>query len=118
VSYEGLDLDALGHVTALVFSSRSSFAVPPTVPDDPTFLAEDRHRRVALRDAVAAAATDWTTVERDMAAGLLDVLWNLPSFERLVVHWGLDPDDATGAITWAIGILVDAIRRGPSPREP
>jgi AcrR family transcriptional regulator len=118
VSYEGLGLDDLGAVTALVFSSLSSFAVSPTVMDDPTFAAEDQLRRDALRVAVSAAATDWTDAQRDMAAGLLDVLWNVPSFERLVVQWGLRADDATRAITWAIDLLVGAIQAGdPPPRS-
>lgn len=118
VSYEGVDLDGLADVAALVFSSLSSFAVAPAVFDDPTFAAEDQVRRDALRDAVAAAATTngWTDTERDMAAGLLDVLWNVPSFERLVVQWGLAADDANGAIGWAIDLVVSAIRAGNPPR--
>ena len=119
VSYHGVGLDDLADVAALVFSSLSSFAVSPEAMDDPTFAAEDRLRRDALREAVAAAAAanNWTAVERDMAAGLLDVLWNVPSFERLVVQWGLDAEDATRAIAWAIGLVVDALRAGgPGPR--
>ncbi len=115
VSYAGLDLDDLAGVTALVFSSLSSFAVSPTVMDDPTFATEDQLRRDALRDAVVAEATDWTDVEREMAAALLDVLWNVPSFERLVIQWGLAADDATRAITWAIDLIVGAIRAGRPP---
>ena len=116
VSYEGVSLDNLAEVAALVFSARASFAVPPTVAEDPTFVAEDRLRRDALREAVTttAAATGWTDVERDMAAGVLDVLWNVPSFERLVVHWGLSADDAT-----ARHRLGDQLRRRRDPgREP
>ena len=50
-----------------------------------------------------------------MAAGLLDVLWNVPSFERLVVQWGLADDDAVSAIAWAISLVVAAIRAGNPP---
>lgn len=118
VSYEGVDLEHLTDVAALVFSSLSSFAVAPLGVDDPTFAEEDRLRRDALRAAVAApaGANGWSDVERDKAAGVLDVLWNVSSFERLVVHWGLAADDATGAIAWAIGLVVDAIRDGSPPR--
>ena len=115
VSYEGVGLDDLGDVTALVFSSLSSFAVSPTVMDDPTFAAEDRVRRDALLAAVRSEAITWTDVEREMAAGLLDVLWNVPSFERLVAQWGLPADDATRAVTWAIDVIVRAIRTGDAP---
>jgi AcrR family transcriptional regulator len=115
VSYEGIGLDDLAEVTALVFSARASFAASPAVVDDPTFVAEDELRRDALRDAVTAAATDWTDTERQMAAGLLDVLWSVPSFERLVVQWGLAADDATRVITWALDLVAGAIRAGISP---
>jgi hypothetical protein len=117
VSYDGLALDELADVTTLVFSSRGSFAASPIVVDDPTFVAEDQLRRDALRDAVAAVAADWTDTDRDKAAGLLDVLWSVPSFERLVTQWGLGTDDATDTITWALDLVVVAIRAGQPSRR-
>jgi AcrR family transcriptional regulator len=119
VSYRSLGLDDLARVTALVFTARASFAVAPAVTDDPTFAAEDRVRRDALLAAVTAAvtgeATTWTDREREMAAGLLDVLWNVPAFERLVAQWGLPADDAMASVTWAIDVIVGAIRSGDAP---
>jgi AcrR family transcriptional regulator len=115
VSYEALVLDELADVTTRVFSARGSFAVSPAVVADPTFVAEDQLRRDALRDAVAAVASDWTDTERDQAAGLLDVLWSVPSFERLVTQWGLGSEDATDAITWALDLVVAAIRAERPP---
>ena len=117
VSYEDLDLDDLAEVTALVFSSLPSFAVAPTVMEDPTFAAEDRLRRDALRGAVDGGRTTGPTRNAKMAAALLDVLWNVPSFERLVLQWGLAADDATHAITWAIELVVAAIRAGNPPGD-
>ena len=117
VSYEGLVLGDLAEVTALVFSSRGSFAASPMIVDDPTFVAEDQLRRDALRDAVAAAAAEWTDIERDQAAGLLDVLWSVPSFERLVTQWGLGTEDATDTITWALDLVVAAIHAEQPPRR-
>jgi AcrR family transcriptional regulator len=115
VSYEGLVLDELADVTTRVFSARGSFAVSPAVVTDPTFVAEDELRRDALRDAVAAVASRWTDTERDQAAGLLDVLWSVPSFERLVTQWGLGSEDATDAITWALDLVVAAIHAERPP---
>ena len=46
---------------------------------------------------------------------MLDVLWSVVSYERLVVDWELDPKDAIRGITWVIGLVEDAIRRGPAP---
>ena len=50
-----------------------------------------------------------------MAAGLLDVLWNLPSYERLVGLWGIDGADATRAIGWLMAKVVTAIEDDDPP---
>ncbi len=46
---------------------------------------------------------------------MLDVLWSVASYERLVVDWDLDPKDAITGATWVIGLVEDAIRDGRSP---
>jgi AcrR family transcriptional regulator len=111
ITYEDVDLANLAEVTGRVFGTLHSFAVRESVdaPDDPTFVAVDERRRAALSRAVATSAPHWTDAERDTLAALLDVLWNVPSYERLVSVWKLGGDDATRAITWAIGKLVQAI---------
>ena len=119
VSYEGVGLDDLADVAALVFSAAGVVRGVARGRRGPDVRRRGpvATRRAARRGRPAAAvATGWTDVERNMAAGLLDVLWNVPSFERLVVHWGLGADDATGAIAWAIGLVVDAIRAGEPTR--
>jgi hypothetical protein len=50
-----------------------------------------------------------------MAAGVLDVLWGLPAYERLRSSWGLEGAAATSALTWAIEVLTEAIRAGRGP---
>ena len=62
-----------------------------------------------------AVASDWTDTEHDKAAGLLDVLWSVPSFERLVAQWGLGTGDTTDTITWALDLVVAAIHAGRPP---
>ncbi len=117
ITYEDVTLDNLGPVTAKVFLSRGSFAVGESVsgPDSPTFVAVDQRRRDALVRAVAASTASWTDDERTTVAALLDMLWNLPSYERLVGVWHLDPEDATRAITWLIDHVVDAIEHDEPP---
>jgi len=39
------------------------------------------------------------------------MLWNLPSYERLVGVWNLTPEGATRAITWLIEQVVAAVER-------
>lgn len=111
ITYEDVELANLAEVTGRVFGTLHSFAVRESVdaPDDPTFVAVDERRRTALSRAVTAAAPHWSDAQRATVAALLDVLWNVPSYERLVGVWKLDGDDATRAIGWVIGKLVQAI---------
>jgi AcrR family transcriptional regulator len=114
VNYEGLRLENLGKITERVFARLPSFAVPPS-PIEPPFAEEDRRRHDALLAAVSELAVDWTAGERDMAAGMLDVIWATQSYERLTTAWHLDPQRATGAVTWVLDLLVAAIRDDSRP---
>ena len=117
VSYEHVDLDSVAAVARRVFEALSNFAVSSwsVEPDDPTFTAMDRARGDALRGAVAAAAPDWSVEQRALAAGVLDVLWSPPAYERLVAHWGASASNAMKAIEWAIGLVVHSIQSGQPP---
>jgi AcrR family transcriptional regulator len=117
ITYEDVELANVADVTARVFESRRSFAVSGSVtaPHDPTFVAVDERRRQALLRVVSASAPRWSDTERQTLAALLDVLWNLPSYERLVGVWNLPSDDATRAIAWVIGKLVQAIEEDDPP---
>ena len=125
VSYEGIGLDDLTDVTARVFATLPSYAVSrwtDSDPQEPTLIAENQRRRDALTRAVASSAPGWTATQRQMAAAMLDVLWGMPSYERLTTAWNLDSDQATQAMTWVIGVLSDAIRHdrrpGSDPEHP
>jgi len=117
IAYEDVDLDNLGEVTARVFASLQRFAVRDSVdmPRDPTFVGVDARRRDALLRAVTASAPRWTEREQRVTAGLLDVLWNLPSYERLVGAWGVDGPTATDAVTWLMAKVVEAVEKGDPP---
>ncbi|RDH74873.1 TetR/AcrR family transcriptional regulator [Mycolicibacterium moriokaense] len=117
ISYEGVDLDNLGQVTARVFASLQRFSVRESVdkPSDPTFVGVDARRREALLRAVSSSAPGWSEAEHRVAAGLLDILWNLPSYERLVGSWGLDGSTATDAVTWLMAKVIDAVECGDPP---
>ena len=118
VTYEGIALQDVASVSSRVFSSMLSFSVPPAVIRDETFAESDRRRRDALLDAVLEAGAGWSAAERRMAAGVLDVLWVPTSYERLVAVWGFEPADATQAVTWAIELIVGALRAGNRPGAP
>jgi hypothetical protein len=48
---------------------------------------------------------------------MLDVLWAVGSYERLVVDWDLDREEAIRGITWVIALVEDAVAEGRRPRR-
>jgi AcrR family transcriptional regulator len=116
VTLEALRLEDIAEATARVFAHVSSFPmVPRTPPLDPTLTATDQRRRASLLNAVAPATMGRSETNRRMAAGMLDVLWSVISYERLVAAWELTPEQATTAITWVIGLIEAALREGRAP---
>lgn len=117
ISYEDVDLTNIGDVTGRVFASLQRFSVRKSVeaPQDPTFVGVDVRRREALMRAVSAAAPGWSTAQQQVTAALLDVLWNVPSYERLVGEWDIDGSDATRAIGWLMAKVVAAIEDEDPP---
>ncbi len=117
ITYEAVELATLSGVAARIFATRQSFAARQSVesPEDPVFVEVDERRRRALVRAVSAASVHWTERECNSVAALLDVLWNLPSYERLVGVWNLSPDDATNALTWLIDRVAQAVATDDRP---
>ena len=87
----------------------SSFPLESRNTDDPTLMAAHRRQRAASIAAVSAQTDDWPEADRAIAAAMLDVLWSVASYERLVVDWDLDPKEAIKGATWVIGLVEDAI---------
>lgn len=117
IDYEEVDLTNLEEVTNRVFASLQRFSVRESVrtPGGPTFATVDERRREALRRSVVAVAPQWSSTEQRMVAGLLDVLWNVPAYERLVGTWNLDGPEAARAINWLMTKVVHAAETGESP---
>jgi AcrR family transcriptional regulator len=117
ITYEDLELRKIADVADRVFASRQSFAVKQTVhaPDDPAFVSVYERRRNALIRAVSCAAPHWPEHERYMIAALLDVLWDILAYERLVGPWQLGGHDATQALTWLISKVVLAVSEEDHP---
>jgi AcrR family transcriptional regulator len=114
ITYEGLRLADLADVTARILESTLSFAVAPARVGRP-FVEEDLRRRQALLAAVTEVTSSWTDRERHMAAAVLDVCWAIPSYERLVGSWNLDPPEATRAVMGVIGLILEAVQDGRRP---
>ena len=121
VALEDLRLDDLQRFTASVLGYVSSFPLDPRTTRDPTLMAAHDRMRDALLAAVEGGSHNWPVRDRTVAAALLDVLWSVGSYERLVADWGLAPQEAIDAVTWVIGLVEDAIRadrRPPATKEP
>ncbi len=112
---EGLGLDELQQFTERVLRYVSSFPLEPRTTRDPTLLAAHGRQREALLNAVGRGNGRWSVRDRTIAAAVLDVLWSVASYERLVADWHLEPNDAVKGVTWAIGLVEDAIREGRRP---
>ncbi len=107
---EELRLDDLPAFTARVLGFVSSFPLDPRTTRDPTLMAAHDRMRDALLSAVRQGGRRLSTRDRTIAAAMLDVLWSVGSYERLVADWGLEPDDAIAGVTWVIGLVERAIR--------
>jgi len=115
VDLEGMELETLEEVVTRICEFVSSFPLEPRSPRDPTVAAANERQRNALLAAVAPSTKEWTQIDRTIAAAMLDVLWSVMSYERLVADWELDPKEAIRGITWVIGLVQQAIRKGSPP---
>jgi AcrR family transcriptional regulator len=106
----------VAEVTARVLRHVSAYPIAPHAPLDETLAAANRRRQDVLLAAIAEHTPQWPPGDRRLAAGILDVLWSVGAYERLVVEWELDADRTIRAITWAIGLVADAVRDDRPPR--
>jgi AcrR family transcriptional regulator len=119
VSYEGLTLAELPNVMERVVASLPTFSAMPRPKSlTETFRNEDAARRDGILDAVQAAEPPLDDRQRRLVAATLDVLWDVPAYQRMVAGWRLTDEEATAAIRWAIEHLVEAIESGEGPPVP
>ena len=111
-----LGLDGVADAAGRIFRLVSSYMPDARPPLDPTLADANRRQHDALLAAVAAEAPRWSAADRRVAAAVLDVLWAVGSYERLVNDWHLDRDDAIRAISWTIGLVEQAVKRDHRPR--
>ena len=118
VDLDGLRLEDVAEVAARIIRHSSTFQIVPRVPRDATVAAANARQRDALLAAIEPLTSDWSERERTIAGGMLDVLWSVVSYERLVTDWELDLPDAVAGTTWVISLVEAAIRadQRPDPR--
>lgn len=120
ISYADVDLANLTEVTGRFFAALQRFTVDPPaqVVDDPAFEGADRRRRDAVLRAVTESAPDWPAHRQRAVAGLLDVLWNPPSYERLIRSWQLPPSTAADSLTWLMELVIASVRADGAGAAP
>jgi AcrR family transcriptional regulator len=113
-----LRLDGIGDATAGIFRHVASYPFDPRPELDPALADANRRQHLALLSAVEERTDGWPAADRALAAAMFDVLWAVSSYERLVVDWHLDREDAIRGITWVIGLLQQAVSEGRRPPRP
>jgi AcrR family transcriptional regulator len=115
IDLAGMQLDDIAEIAAKIFDYVSSYPVESRPPLDPTLAAANQRQQEALLGAIAARTTRWPAQDQVVAAAMFDVLWSVASYERLVVEWKIDSDQAIRGITWVIGLVEEAVRKGQGP---
>jgi AcrR family transcriptional regulator len=116
IDLAGMGLEDVADVAARILGQVSSYPLRPKPSLDPTLTDANVRQRTALFGALEDRTAQWSASERTSAAALLDVLWSVATYERLVSDWGMDRDQAIRTVTWAIGLVQEAVRNGRRPR--
>jgi AcrR family transcriptional regulator len=112
-----LRLDDVADAATRILRHVASYPRDRRPPLDPTLLEANKRQHAALLAAVTEQADRWSTADRILAAAMLDVLWGVSSYERLVRDWGLDVEDAIRGLTWVIGLVEGAVHDGRRPQR-
>jgi AcrR family transcriptional regulator len=115
IELEGMRLEDVAGFAARIFAHVSAYPGRPKPSLDPTLSDASLRQKNALVAAVAERTSGWTDAERTSIAALLDVFWNVATYERLVTDWEMDRDQAIETVGWAIGLVEDAIGNGRRP---
>jgi AcrR family transcriptional regulator len=117
IDLEGMGLGDISDVTARILTHISAYPREARPVLDPTLKDASRRQREALHKALAQWTGEWAESEKETAAAMFDVLWSVASYERLVVDWQMEDDDAIRVITWTIGLIEEAVRQGRRPSD-
>jgi AcrR family transcriptional regulator len=115
IDLSGMQLGDISKVTARLLEHISAYPREPMPPLVPTLIDAMQRQRAALIDAVQSNARQWPREEQLVAAAMLDVLWSVASYERLVGNWELDHELAVRGITWVLGLVAQSIEDGQNP---
>ena len=112
-----LRLENVADAAAQIFEHVASYPQKHRPPLDPTLTEAGQRQRRALLAAVKARTATWPEADRVAVAAVLDVLWSVAAYERLVLDWQLDRRQAIQSVTWVVGLIEEAVRKGRRPRR-
>lgn len=113
--YDDITLDEFAEGERRVFAMQSTFSATSWVLGAPPKWARHDERMHGIRAAVERAAPGSSEKEAELAAAMVEAIWSVPTYERLIRWSGLDPADAERAISWAHANLSTAITEGRLP---
>ena len=115
VTVEGMRLEDIPAHVHQLFSYLGSFSSSAPARPEGVLAELDERRTGALIETVRAATGDASEAEVRLVAALIDVLWGLPTYRRMIDDWGLDANQAADSVGWLISLLSDAVRDGRGP---
>lgn len=117
IDLASLRLENVAEAAAQIFEHVASYPQEQRPPLDPTLTEAGQRQRRALLAAVKSRTATWPEADRVTVAAVLDVLWSVASYERLVLDWQLDRKQAIQGVTWVVGLIEEAVRKGRRPRR-
>lgn len=116
IDLTNLQLEDVSDIAARIFAHVASYPFQTRPPMDATMTEAKLRQREALHDALEPWTGTWPAPTAAAVAALLDVLWSVASYERLVLDWEVDHERATRTLSWAIGLVEAAVREGRGPQ--
>ncbi|NKC30608.1 TetR/AcrR family transcriptional regulator [Falsiroseomonas selenitidurans] len=80
-------------------------------------LAANEERRRAFRTSLAEVAQGVPPERAEQAAAVIQLLYSAGAWQSLKDYWQLDGRQAGEAVSWAIGALIDTLRRDAATRD-
>lgn len=118
VDLASMRLEDISDVTTRILAHISSYPREAKRPLDPTLTEANRRQREALFNALGTWTTTWSASQIQAVAAIFDMLWSVACYERLVVDWQIESDDAIGTVAWVVRLLEEAVRQGRRPHLP
>ncbi len=115
IELEGMQLEDMAKVARQLFEHISAYPIGVRPQLDPTLLEAQRRQNDAVLAAIAARTEGWPPDRQMLAAAMVDVLWSVATYERLVVNWHADVGQAIEGVSWVIGLIEQAVSDGQGP---